>query len=108
MTAHLVATRSPMKLARMPELQGRNGETITVSDSSAASEPSFWLHLKGTVTPMDEFSMLPEPPQSVEVSAHLDAETAWQLAEQLMALVVGHRTGDRRPPADQRIADMVS
>lgn len=106
MTEHLLTASSPRGLARMPELHGRNGETVTVSESSAATEPALWLNLQAQVTPMNESGVITGPGQVVDVAAHLDAGTAWQLAEQLMVLLAEHYQGDARPPVG-RFADLI-
>lgn len=54
-----------------------NGFDWTVSESPAASGPHVWLDVK--------------------CPAHLTAENAWRLAEQLMTLVRDHHQGDARP-----------
>lgn len=106
MTEHLLTRSSPRGLARMPELRGRNGETIAVTESSAATEPALCLNLKAPVAPMDESGAITGPAQVVDVAAHLDADTAWHLAEQLMVLVAEHYQGDARPLLEHRYADL--
>jgi len=98
MTEHLLTASSTRGLARMPELHGRHGESITVTESSAATEPALRLNVSASVTPMDASGAITGPAQLVDVSAHLNADTAWQLAE--------HYQGDARPPIERRFADL--
>lgn len=107
MAEHLLTSSNARGFARMPELSGRNGETVTVIESSAASGPALWLNISVPTTPTDDGGVPTGPAVPVDVGAHLDAQTAWQLAEQLMALLTEHYQGDARPPVAQRFADLV-
>jgi hypothetical protein len=77
----------------LPPVQGAYGGDAMVWESSAAEYPRLWLKVNEPVN-------LNEPTgPTKDATVHLDAATAWQLAEQLMMLVQHHYQGDSRPAA---------
>jgi hypothetical protein len=95
---HLTVARSGRGLVKLPDIPGAYGGHAEVYESSAASEPHLWLKVVETGS-----SRLDR--QDADATLHLNAEQAWQLAEQLMQSVRGHYHGDARPAA--RFADIL-
>ena len=75
---HLNPTRSSRGLRFMPAVDTVDGHRVQVYESSAADFAGVWLQL-------DHSNVL------------LTAEVAWQLADQLRALVAEHYQGDATP-----------
>ncbi len=72
---------------RLPPITDSYRSTsVRVYESSAAEDPRLWL----TVTP---------PDATTEVFAHLTADDAWRLKEQIEWLLEHHYQGDARPPS---------
>ena len=81
-----------------PPSPSNYGGEARIYESSNASGPHIWLD---ATCPAD---LNRKDGPTVEASLHLTAESAWQLAEQLMTLVAHHYQGDARPR--QRAADL--
>lgn len=79
---HLVVTRSDRGFDRMPAIPGRRA-WVEVYESSAASGPHVWVKVTEKA---DEH-------EYADAHAHLTAEAAWQLADQLRAIVEHHYQG---------------
>lgn len=107
MAEHLQPFANGRGFDSMPEVEGANGEIVQVRESSAAGGPHLWLDLDALVEPKDDQGNVTGAPQWTGLTAHLTAEAAWQLAEQLMFLVKEHYQGDARPTVDRRAADFV-
>lgn len=75
---HLALTRNGRGFVVAPELETTEGETVVVHESSNAEEAAIWLDFEST-------------------SFELNAQIAYDLAEQVMAVVANHRYGDMRP-----------
>lgn len=75
---HLALTRNARGFVVSPELAITEDEIVVVHESSNAEEACVWLDFEGT-------------------SFELNAQIAYDLAEQLMAVVANHRFGDMRP-----------
>lgn len=80
---HLEVTRSERGFARLPEIPGGHGGNVAAYESSAASGPHVWLRVVEN--------------GGGAATAHLTAENAWRLADQLRALVRDHYQGDATP-----------
>jgi len=89
---HLQVTTTDREFDHLPPIQSTYGDEFRAYESSAAEGPCIWL----AITMRD----------SKDVHAHLTAENAWHLAEQIMTLVRDHYQGDARP--EQRIADLIA
>lgn len=101
MTTHLTPITSPRGFDRLPELHGTDpGDSIEVSESSAAFTPHIWLGVKAMHTPMDAHGNILGPAVPVEANVHLTAETARQLAEQLLYLIEHHYQGTASTDVD--------
>lgn len=79
---HLHATRTDRGFEHMPPIPNRDGGEVRVYESSAADGPHLWLRVRG---------------RTGEGLAHLTAEDAWKVADQLRWLVEHHYQGDARP-----------
>lgn len=94
---HLVPSAGFRGLRSYPPVAAAGGVGIRVSESPTSGGPHVWLAVSGhTVVGADAAPF--------GVTAHLGAEEAWHLAEQLMALVAGHYQGDARP--GDRVAEI--
>lgn len=83
MTAdHLTPTVTDRGFRHMPPLRCPNGDQIRLHESSAAGAPHAWLAVKS---------------DGHEQVAHVDANTLWQLREQIDLLLKHHFLGDARP-----------
>jgi hypothetical protein len=82
-TDHLTGERSDRGFLHMPALNDSYGaNAVRVFESSSAIGPHLWLRVRdGGDTPV----------------AHLTAEQAWQLKEQIEYLLEHHYQGDARP-----------
>lgn len=77
----------------MPSLADSDeANAVRLSESSAADEACVWLRV-GNLTGEHE----PGEWQGEQVVAHLTAEQAWQLKEQIEWLLEHHHLGDVRP-----------
>lgn len=79
---HLTVDQSERGFAYLPTIHDGRGGRADVYESSAAEEPCVWLKAsngQGTV------------------HLHLDADTAWQVADQLRHAVRNHYQGDATP-----------
>lgn len=81
---HLRPTRSDRGFVRMPEITGTYPGTVSIYESSGASQPQIWLKVE---QPAD--LNVPEGPWTKAI-AHLSVEAATQLAQQLLFLVEYH------------------
>lgn len=88
---HLSTTTTDRGFDHLPSIPSTYGGKVRVFESSAALGPHIWLNV---TCPADLNQ--PDGP-SVEAVAHLTAEHAWQLADQLRHLVVNHYQGSARP-----------
>src|SRR4051812_5026736 len=75
---HLTVTQTERGFAHLPPLEDTSGRGFSVYESSAAEEPCVWLNVSG----------------EGKTYLHLDAETAWKLADQLRHAVRNHYQGD--------------
>lgn len=91
MTDHLAPTTTDRGFDHMPAIPSQYGGHVMVYESSAAMSPHVWLRL---LYPAD--LNRPEGPK-LDGVAHLTAEDAWRLADQLRALVRNHYQGDAMP-----------
>jgi hypothetical protein len=85
-TDHLAGERTDRGFLWMPPLgDSFAANAVRVSEASTATGPHIWLRIDGG----DETSPTPV--------AHLTAEQAWQLKEQIEYLLEHHYQGDARP-----------
>lgn len=82
---HLRLTETDRGLQHAPTITTSRGQTVRVYESSAAEDPCLWLAVGA---------------HDSELFAHLSAEQAWKLADQIRHLVQHHYQGDARPEGD--------
>lgn len=92
---HLESVTSERGFRRFPAIPSTYVGEVRAYESSAALHPCVWLSVW-----QNEGFDLAKP--RIEAVAHLTAEDAWYLAEQLITLVLRHYHGDVRPPRDRR------
>jgi hypothetical protein len=102
--AHLAEVVTPRGFTHLPPVPsthgGRTRGEVRAYESSSAEGPHVWLVVRC------HERLDPGRPE-IEGIAHLTAEDAWRLAEQLVTLVLGHYQGwdGAEPVADLRPAD---
>ena len=88
---HLVATPSPRGFMQYPPVRCTYLSDVTVSESSAASEPHVWL----TVSELDDLNNRdPDGPRH-DANAHLTFEQAEQIRDQLTSVMFNHYQNPR-------------
>ena len=89
--AHLVPTPSPRGFMHYPPVRCTYLSDVTVSESSAASEPHVWL----TVSELDDLNTRdPDGPRH-DANAHLTFEQAEQIRDQLTSVMFNHYQNPR-------------
>lgn len=90
-TEHLTVEKTIRGFARLPPIPSKYGGDVAVYESSSAEGPHVWLKVE---CPADLNN--PAGP-TIEAVAHLTAENAWRLHEQLQLIVEQHYQGDAVP-----------
>lgn len=89
MNDHLQVTRTDRGFSRLPELRGRiPGETVTIYESSLATEACVWLRVK---TPVDRnAAAMGYSAETYDATVELTLERASELRDQLDWLIANH------------------
>jgi len=93
MTDHLKVRESDHGLVSMPVI-GSEFEKACVAESPNLDHPALWLRVEDYTAGQQSMATI-----------ELDADRAWQLAEQIMTMVANHFHGDARPA--KRVADLL-
>lgn len=88
---HLTPVTTDRGFTHLPPIPSTYGGATRVSESSSAEEPKVWLRVECPAN-LNQ----PDGP-TVEAVAHLTAEDAWKLADQLRFIVENHYQGDAVP-----------
>lgn len=89
-------TVSARGFKQVEPIAGTYGEKVAIYESSMAFDPHIWINVEQPNN-RNNWGMGDESDGTTEVTAHLSAEAAWQLHEQLNWLLKHHYYGDIRP-----------